>query len=265
MKTCVWLLLFVFTAGAKTAPLQVVRDLIENKDVDQAVVHLLAMYPKQLNRDEDVVRVGKWLSVFLYDDTVALYEKAIEQAAKGEAAAYDNLLKAKEKEPHNKILRQSLIGYLVDQQKDSEAEQLIADSQKAYPYFKVYSIYLRYLQSGKSAQADKKAAIRDEKICMSAQLSEDEKDFCKFVFLREMSLQKIKIDKKHLESAKKIKFPEALFVLWEMTSSTEYLKQYMTKCQGLTDQQKRSARLFPGVCSRVKDVEPLLKKQEPEE
>jgi hypothetical protein len=264
-KIIAWLLLLIVTAGAKTASLQSVRDLIENKEVDQAVAQLLAMHPKQLHKDEDVARVGKWLSVFLYDDTVALYEKAIEQAAKGDAEAHDNLLKAKEKEPHNKILRQSLISYLVDQQKNSEAQELITESQKAYPYFKVYSIYERYVQLEKKAPADKKATAKDDKICALAQLSEDEKDFCRLVSLREMSLQKIKIDKKRLETAKKIKLPEALFVLWEMTSSTEYLKQYMTKCQGLTDQQKRSARLFPGVCSKVKDVEPLLKKQEPEE
>lgn len=265
MKTCVWLLSFVFVVRAEAASLQDVRQLIEKKEVDQAVAQLAAMSPRQFGKDEDVARVGKWLSVFLYDDTVALYEKAIEQASKGEAAAYDQLLKAKDKEPHNKIVRQSLLAYLIDQQKTSEAQQLIEESQKNYPYFKIYSIYARYLQPQKISALDKKGASKEQKLCTSGQFSLDERDFCKFVLLREASAQKLKVDKKKIEEAKGISFPDALFVLWEMTSSTEYLKQYMTKCQGLTDHQKRSARLFPGMCSKVKEVEPLLKTQEPEE
>lgn len=247
-------------AHANVLSLYEVRQLIEKKDVDKAVSSLQSMYPKHFGKDAEVERVGKWLSVFLYDDTVAFYEKAIELAAKGESSAYDQLLKAKEKEPHNKVVRQSLLAYLIEQNKKSEAQKLLEESQKLYPYFKIYHVYALYMNV-ESADEKKK----DVKLCGSEQFSKEEKDFCKFTLLRDFAAQKLKADKKRIEDAKALAFPDALFVLWEMTSSTEYLKQYMTKCQGLTEQEKRSARLFPGMCSKIKDVEPLLKTEDPEE
>lgn len=262
MKFCIWFcsLLTVCGAHASGLTLYEVRQLIEKKDVDKAVSSLHSMYPKQFSKDEDVARVGKWLSVFLYDDTVAFYEKAVELAAKGESAAYEQLQKAKEKEPHNKTVRQTLLAYLIEQDKKSEAIKLLEESQKLYPYFKIYQAYALYMTG--AGTGDKK---KDLKLCATGQFSKEEKDFCKFTLLRDFVAQKSKADAKRIEEAKSLAFPDTLFLLWEMTSSTEYLKQYITKCQGLTEQEKRSARLFPGICSKVKDVEPLLKTEDPEE
>lgn len=261
MRFLLSIIISIYSAQSMSAPtLSDVRRSLEQKDADKAVSQLLSMYPRALQNDADIARVGKWLSVFLYDETVASYEKAIELAGKNEASAQEHLQKALLKEPHNKTLRQAYVAYLIDHDKKDEALQQIADAEKKYPYFKIYSIYRRYL-----TPEAKKAGARDLKVCQSTQLSADEMDFCRAVFFREAAINKIKGDKKWIDEGKSLRYPDALYSLWEMTSSMEYLKHYITKCQGLTDQEKQSARLFPGVCSKVKDVEPLLKTEEPEE
>lgn len=241
-----------------------VRAAIENKDTEKAVQILKDMYPQGLQRPADVERVAQWLSLFLLDETVSLYEKAVELSTKKEASAEDYFRRALAKEPHNKILHQTLIAFLMDQSKTKDALAAIELAEKNYPYFKIFSLYKRYLVPPTGAIDDKKT-LREQKNCGQWALSTEEGEFCRTVFLREVAKNRAKLDKKTLDEQRSITSPEALFSLWEMTSNMEYLKQYVTKCQGRSDQEKRSARLFPGVCSKVTDVEALLKTEDPEE
>ncbi len=269
--TLIWIVTAHAQAPATTTPahssasLATVRLAIEKKDMEKAVRDLKALYPARLQNAADVERVSQWMSLFLYDETVAYYEKAVELAAKNDPGAEESFRKALAKEPHNKLLQQSLITYFIDQKKMADALTAITSAESKYPYFKVFSLYRRYVQPAKTAVNDKRAAVRDQKTCVSSPLSADAMDFCRAVLLREAVANKVKFDKKTVDELKSIRYPEALFSLWEMTSDVEYLKQYISKCRALSDQEKRLARLFPGVCSKVNDVEPLLKTQDPED
>lgn len=248
------------------ASLANVRAAIEKKDTEKAVYELKRLYPAGLQRRADVQRVSQWMSLFLFDETVALYEKAVEMSAKKDAAAEDFFRKALVKEPHNKTLHQSLITHLIDYKKTKDALSAITAAEDAYPYFKVFSLYRRYLEPTKMLPGEThRAKAKGQHFCSNAPLSDDAVDFCRAVLLREDVSNKVRRDKKTIEEYKSIRNPEALYSLWEMTSSTEYLKQYVAKCQSRTDQEKRTDRLFPGVCSKVTDVEALLKTEDPEE
>lgn len=266
MKSIVWStgILFCcvvgFAAEVKGPQISDVRQSIENKESQKAVEQLQLIHSTGRLKESDVSRVSGWLSLFLYDETVATYEKALELAGKTDPRAQEELQKALAKEPNNKILHQSYIVYLIDQGKVEEARTYILGMEKKYPYFRIFSIYLRFL-----TKATQKATPKEQKMCSTASLSAEEKDFCRFVFIKEHLGLKLKVDKKMIAEAQQIQFSEVLFLLWEMTSNMEYLKQYITKCQTLTDKEKRSARLFPGVCSKVTEVEPLLKTEDPEE
>lgn len=260
------ILIFSVSAQVPAPSLSSVRQAIEKKDMERAVRDLKALYPAGLQKTADVERVSQWMSLFLFDETVALYEKAVELSSKKEMSAEDYFRKALLKEPHNKVLHQSLITHLIDQKKTNEALVVIDHAEKSYPYFKVFSLYRRYLVPIKlSSEESKKTIIKEQRLCMSTPLSAEAVDFCRFVLLREATGKKVKLDAKAMEDQKTILTPDALFSLWEMTSDTEYLKQYVTKCHGRTEQEKRADRLFPGVCSKVTDVEALLKTEDPED
>lgn len=244
----------------KTKSLKNVREYIEKKDMSRAVEILAEMYPRDLQNETDIARVAKWLSVFLFDETISHYEKALELALKGDPSTGEELKKALLKEPNNKILNQMSISLALDGQRLEDASAQIQGAQKKYPYFKIFSLYKYYLKPSKV-----RASLKQQEICQTQHFSDEEKDFCRAVFLREAAQLKLKLDKKSLMSALSIKYPEALFSLWEMTSQGEYLKQYLAKCNGLSDKEKRQLVLFPSACTRVIEVETLLKAQPAEE
>jgi predicted Zn-dependent protease len=228
--------------------LKTVREAIEKKDVDAALKALSVMHTQKRLAEKDLVRVSDWLSIFLYEDTMATYEKALELSVLKDTTATAEFEKALRKEPNNKRLLQSYITFLINQNKKEEAEVALNDARKKYPYFRVFDLYESFLKGTGAVEPMK---------CNYAQLSAEEKDFCELLSLRQQSLHGAHKNK-NIELAKRLAYPEAQFYLWEMTSNQEYLKKYISKCDGLSDKQRRAYSLVPGVCSKKNEVESLL-------
>ncbi|MCB9072614.1 MAG: hypothetical protein H6623_03265 [Bdellovibrionaceae bacterium] len=224
-----------------------VREAISKKDMDVAVALLQKMYPKQLQRGADIKRVTQWFHIFLYEDTVTSFEGALDLVTKQEAGAEEAFQKALRKEPHNRLINQTYVTYLIDHEKKDEAMTALANLTSKYPYFKVYTLYRAYIAPEQGF---------DGASCLSEELNNEEKDFCRYLLLRHK--KPIANKKKDIEQLEKIHLPDAQFYLWEMTSNKEYLKNYLAKCRGLSDKQKRAYSVIPGVCRKQKEIETLL-------
>lgn len=241
-------------AFAKTSQLQEVRELIEKKETDQAVTKLRALYPKQLNVPQDVERVAQWMSIFLYDETVATFERAVQLAEeKDYVGASVEFKKALAKEPHNKRIHQAYIVNLIDGGQTQEALSQIEITTQQYPFFHIFSLYGKYL--GKTAIPDK----GDAKECRSPYLLKEEKEFCVAVQMKRAATQKENLRADMQTQAQKSFYPDTLFFLWEMTSRKEYLNKYIERCREESLKLKHAVRLYPEMCFRSQEVEKLLK------
>lgn len=243
-------------ASAKQSPLQEARAFIEKKDTEQAVKILRAMYPLQLKSEADVSRVSQWLSVFLYDETVASFEKAVQLSEEKNEGSSEEFKKALAKEPHNKKLHQAYIVSLIDARKESEALLQIELAEQQYPYFKIFSVYKEYLKP----QLFKEKS--DLRYCRAAYLLPEEREFCSAVFIKAAAQRRETLRPEIINQGLKLFYPDVLFFLWEMTSRKEYLNKYLDKCRNEAQAIKQTARLYPGLCAKHQEVEKLLKPTE---
>lgn len=248
------------SAGAQAAsmpsPLQEARVYIERKDTESAVKILEKMYPRQLKSESDVSRVAQWLSVFLYDETVASFEKAVELAEEKNEGSAEEFKKALAKEPHNKKLHQAYIVSLMDANRLSEALSHIEFVEKKYPYFQIFSIYKEYIKS------DSVKEKRDPRRCKTVYLSSQEREFCVAVFIKGAAQRRETLSPEVISQGLKLFYPDVLFFLWEVTSRKEYLNKYLERCRSEAQSIKQTARLYPGLCLKHQEVEKLLKPTE---
>jgi len=246
----------------KPPSLEQVRDLIAAKKTAEAVGILKTDWQRLLKTEKDYHDVTQWLSIFLYENSMELYEKAEELAPTDAGGATEQFEQLMEKEPYNKIAISSYLAFLIDQKKYTVAQILLDRALLQFPYFPVFSVYKTLLleaqdQAGATVACDKKSMGAVElELCQLSHLvvkvkARDAK--------RKPSEQELK------NLAGKTTIPDAQYWVWVATKNENYLKRYVSLCQGLTEKYKKNYRIVPGLCAKMQEAQSQLESKQNDE
>jgi hypothetical protein len=265
MKTSLFSLTWVIALTAfaqKTPSLDTVRDLIAGKKTGEAVAILKTDSGRLLKTEKNYKDVTRWLSMFLYEDSMALYQKAEELAATDAAGALEQFEALLEKEPYNKEAITAYLSFLIDQKKFSEAKKQTDKASENFPYFGIFQVFKVLI-----AQAQDEAATLST--CDKRTMTAVETELCHYAQLRgkvAVKDPKRKPTEQELKNlAGKTTIPDASYWLWKATQNETYLKRYVSLCRGLTEKYKKNYRIVPGLCAKMPEAENLLEPKQNDE
>jgi len=199
-----------------------------------------------------VLEVNRWFSLFLYDDSLGLYEKALENISKDPASAEEDLQKVLRGEPYNKVALQTYVSFLIDQKRVKEAKEQIENTARQMPFLSIFETYASYVSLMGDAVM---ATIPAVSGCEKRGFNEVETDFCNLTRL----ISQVKTGQDVKKLAAKITLPDAKYWLWMRSKNPADLKAYLTLCQTLSGKVKKSYRIVPSVCAKMQDAEKHLK------
>lgn len=246
--------------GAEEPSLKKVRELIAEKKTEAAMEMLRADSRHILKSEKNIKDVAQWFSLFLYEESMAIFERAIDQFDKDpekSAAEFRQLLL---KEPHNKRVLQNFIVLLLDQKKYKEAKELIDRARSQFPYLYMYELYSQYLMAMEGTP------LTVSPQCERRGLSELEEDFCRLLrTTANWSESKAATSSERRAILTKNRLPEAKYWLWKSSQEENHLKSYALECERLSEKDKKNYRIIPGVCAKMAEVQNTLKPAETDE
>lgn len=247
--------LFAVPAGA-AVDLKTVKSLLAEKKSNEAIQLLKDHHKALLRSPQDRQELGRWLSLFIFEDSMAAFERAVGFSDLKPQEAESEFKKALSIEPYNKTLIQNYASFLLTQQRWKEAVGFIDEKRAEQPYMDVYNLYGIH---ARSQIGDKPAPP----ICESKDYDEVELKYCYLVQLIvkvSSAGSKEQLDIKDLRAqARKIKIPEAYYWVWKGREETEDLQSYVTLCKNLSDKDKKIYKVIPGVCLKSEEAAQKLK------
>jgi tetratricopeptide (TPR) repeat protein len=233
-----------------------IKTLFAAKRVDEAI-KILREQHKQILRDDSSRReLSRWLSSFLFDDTMAIHEKALglEEQKPDEAVA--EFKKALAAEPYNKVLITHYLSFLIGSDQWRQAQEFAESKWSEQPYMSLYKIYATHAK-----------ALLGEKVelpsCDARDLMEVEAKYCYLVQLIvkvSAADPKTPVDSTTIKLlVKRSKLPDANYWAWKARGDREELKKYVSLCQSLSPKDKKNYKIVPGVCNKLEDALEKLK------
>ncbi|MBY0315712.1 MAG: hypothetical protein K2Q26_09345 [Bdellovibrionales bacterium] len=242
--------------GVEAKPsLKVVKELIGRRKIAEAS-ELLRLHGKEWIRTAQQRQdVNQWMSVFVTDEGLGLFEKAVEKLDSDNEAAINYLEKAMALEPYNRLVSTFLISRLMNP-KEVRAREILELKLSQQPYlsiFQLYKVHLELLAKGSPA------TMSPIPKCEAQLYDSNEMDYCHLLQMMWWVKQTPKGKSNGAQAAKviknysqQIKNPEAFYWLWQWSGHKEDLKNYLSKCQGLSTKDKKAYGGIPGVCFQQK-------------
>jgi hypothetical protein len=233
-----------------------IKTLFAEKKVDDAIKILRQQYKSLLRTDSDRRELSRWLSLFLFDDTMATHEKAmgLEETKAEEAEA--EYKKALDAEPYNKAVISHYLSFLIGTERFRPAQSFVESKLVEQPYMALYKLYGAHAQAllGQKTSAPP---------CDSRDFDEVELKYCYLVQLivKVSALDpKAPLEQGPLKTlAKRAKLPDAQYWLWKANGDQGELKKYVSLCQSLSVKDKKNYKIVPGVCNKLEDAVQKLK------
>lgn len=248
---------FVFAAG----DLSELKHFFIEKKVDEAIKILKEQHRSLLKNANDYQELSRWLSIFLYDETMVIHEKALGLASTKPDEADAEFKKALVAEPYNKEIISNYMVFLITTQRYKQVISEMTAKLVEQPYMELYKVYQAHAQL---LQGQK----QDPVMCDGRDLDEIELQYCQYVQLvyRLSALNANTDPKEALREInalkplfKKVKIPDAFYWLWKARGDLAELKKYVSLCQSLSAKDKKTYRIVPGVCSQLEEATQKLK------
>lgn len=242
--------LTVFAADSKPT-LKSVKDLIGRRKISDASMMLERHYKELIKSQAQRLEVNKWFSIFITDEALGYFEKAVEKLEIENEAATDLLEKANLIEPFHREISTFLIARLFFY-KEARAREILQTKIKQQPYLAIFNLYQTHFQL---LAQESPATVSLVPTCEPQIYQTNELDYCHLLQMiwwvkqtpkgRSNGMQAAKVIKNY---SQKIKNPEAAYWLWQWSGKKEDLKSYLSKCQGLSTKDKKAYGSIPGVC-----------------
>lgn len=248
-------LLSLQLAAAAPSSLEQVRELIAAKKTTEAVAILKADHARLVRGEKDFKNVNQWLSLFLYENSMELYEKAEELAPTDPSGAKEQFEALLEKEPNNKVAMCAYLKFLIEQKKWGDAKAFAEKSAALLPYFPIFSVY-------KSLIALNQNEATVVVICDKKAMTSVEAELCQLAHLIAKVQSRDPKKKVHEQELKNLAgrstIPDAHYWLWKATQNLTHLRTYVKHCHGLTEKYKKNYRIVPDLCAKMREAESQL-------
>lgn len=247
----------VFAAPDVKPSLKTIKELIAQRKVAEASALLKEHGKEWIKTHQQRLEVNQWMSVFVTDEALGLFEKAVEKLDSDNDAAIDYLEKAIKLEPHNRVVSTFLFSRWMAP-KEAKARELLDLKIIEQPYLQIFHLYKTHLQLLAKGSP---ATMSPSPTCDAQLYDVDELDYCRLLQMIWWVKQTPQGKSNGAHAAKiirnysqQIKNPEAAYWLWQWSGQKEDLKIYLSKCQGLSTKDKKAYGGFPGVCLQQKQA-----------
>lgn len=263
---CYALLLLLFLsapaicAEKKPSDIVQIKKWLVEKRVKDVVRALRADHSKLIQTIEQRKKIQQWLGVFVFEETLNHYSKAIELQNEEPKAALGYYKKAISLEPQNWKLHGAYISLLMDQKQYEEAQRTIEEKIKEQPYLPIYNLYQQHL----TLIQTKKSPF--SLTCSSKEYFEIGLKYCRYlkliIFAKQNAHSSQENEKTLGHLTKQLELPDVSYWRWHLTEKREHLQQYITTCAGRDQwtKQNKEYRLIPGICAYVDEAKTALGK-----
>lgn len=254
----VGVLIFTSAAAVNTVSLQMVRQMVIEKHLDEAAKVLREHSQELLKTPENQRHVSAWFRTFQLDSTLGAFEKAMEMNVPDKNVTdksanevleerLQTLQKAYEREPYNLRVISFLVPTLWALKKEGQVKEILDKAQKDMPFFPQYRVYQSWLKPADTTYGES---------CDSALMDGAEREFCYYVKVQQRLQNpnlspRDRILKNYLQ---KTSIPNKHFLLWEKWKNSEEKQKYLSSCQAMSGKSRKTYYLVPDLCT--KEIKP---------